>query len=75
VVCIGYPEEKILMLLNGERLVNAIILTKNINPTLLLLVKHVPNALGFNHILLAFLAIKNGKIMLLYLKPTKREFK
>jgi hypothetical protein len=25
--------------------------------------------------LLAFLAIKNGKIILLYLKPTKREFK
>jgi cobyrinic acid a,c-diamide synthase len=54
---------------------SCIAVTFHINTTLLLLVKHVPNALGFNHILLAFLAIKNGKIILLYLKPTKREFK
>jgi hypothetical protein len=75
VVCIGFPEEKILILINGELLVNVITTMKNTLLIHLLNANYVASVLAFNLILHVFHAMKIGKIIILYLKLNKKEYK
>ena len=61
VVCIGYLEEKILMLQHGELHVNAIILMKNTIQIPLLNAQSVQNVLVLHLILPVYHVINHGK--------------
>ena len=72
-VCIGFPEERILMLIYGELHANAIIPMKSIPQIILISVNCVASAMGLKVILHVFLVMGSGKIMKLYGKRKEKE--